>query len=291
MSRSISELRCIPRLASVLSRPMLTGGLSQVCVWHSYQHFNRKCGNYEYCSHKPFHSLCVGHQSLLHQQGISNVLLCADNYDVLSYCQRRGKTKGNVKGKKEKKKAPEKRDVDDDEDEDPLKKFRVQLQWQCDHLKEQYLTQLGLRTTPSSYESLVVTLDKSHTVPLNQLAQVIQKSPQLIQINMDASPQYVKEVKTALMKSGLNINPQQEGTSLFITTPKVTREHRENLAKNAQKLFNDTKEKMVGFQAKQLKTAKRNDDKNLDAEIRKLYQEYLKKAESMMTKKQKDLTG
>ncbi|XP_033730733.1 ribosome-recycling factor, mitochondrial-like isoform X2 [Pecten maximus] len=178
-----------------------------------------------------------------------------------------------------------------DEDFASLQKFKVQLQWQCDHLKEQYITQLGLRTNTSSYEFLDVKIDKSQTLPLNQLAQVIQKSPQLVQINMDASPQYMKEVKAALIESGLNVNPQQEGTSLFINVPKVTREHRENLAKNAEKLYKDAKQLMVQYQNKQLKVAKRNEDKEMDAEVRKLYNEHLKKAEDMMTKKQKDLLG
>ncbi|XP_069120824.1 ribosome-recycling factor, mitochondrial-like [Argopecten irradians] len=299
MSRTLFNLKCIPRLLTVWSTPARNGGFSQMCVWQGHKDLNEKCARYMFCSHKPFHSLCQGQQisNPTGHNGSHELLLPQNNY-MLSYCQRRGKAKGKVKGKKdkkEKKSHKEKQDDDVDNDEDDhaasMQKFKTQLQWQCEHLKEQYIAQLGLRTNLSSYEGLDVVLDKSQTVPLNQLAQITQKSSQLVQINMAASPQYMKEVKTALMKSGLNVNPQQEGTSLFINIPKVTKEHRENLAKNAEKLFKDAKQQMVQFQSKLLKVAKRNEDKEMDDEVRKIYNEYLKKAEDMMTKKQKDLLG
>ncbi|XP_021355462.1 ribosome-recycling factor, mitochondrial-like isoform X2 [Mizuhopecten yessoensis] len=282
MSRTLSSLFCIPRLVTFLSRPLHSGGLSQVCSWHGYRDLNRKS----------FHSMCFDRQGTAWHglAGSTGALLSPDNY-TLSYCQRRGKAKGKVKGKKDKKSKPDKQDADDDEDADPLKKYKDQLEWQYEHLKEQYISQLGLRTSLSSYENVAVTINKSQTVPLNQLAQVIQKTPQLMQINMAASPQYLKEIKTALMESALNVNPQQEGTSLFINLPKVTREHRETLASNAQRLYNDAKQQMNQFQNKQLRKAKTSQDKEMEVDIRKLYETYIKKSEEIMKRKQKELTG
>lgn len=85
-----------------------------------------------------------------------------------------------------------------------------------------------------------------------QLGQVTAKNPQLLIVNMASMPQvrcyhdnalftnvswglsvqglncitrvcvvvqYISEVKDAIMKSGMNLNPQQEGTALFVPIP------------------------------------------------------------------------
>lgn len=68
-------------------------------------------------------------------------------------------------------------------------------------------------------DSLKVSLDgKDYT--LQELAQIVRKNPKTIVLNMAVFPQAIPAVIQALQKSGMNLNPQQDGTSLFIPVPK-----------------------------------------------------------------------
>ena len=82
---------------------------------------------------------------------------------------------------------------------------------------------------------------------------------------MAATPQYLVQVKAAIASSGLNVNVQQDGTTLFVPIPRITREHRESLAKNAKTLSDKAKERLRNIQnnfARDLK--KRKDDFSQD---------------------------
>ena len=52
--------------------------------------------------------------------------------------------------------------------------------------------------------------------------------------------------------SGLNLNPQQDGTRIYVPIPKVTREHREKLSKGAKERCNETKEQLKKIQNRNL---------------------------------------
>jgi ribosome recycling factor len=57
-------------------------------------------------------------------------------------------------------------------------------------------------------------------------------------------------MKVLRENSGLNLNPQQEGTRIYVPIPKVTREHREKLAKGAKQKCNETKDLLRKVQSK-----------------------------------------
>ena len=56
-----------------------------------------------------------------------------------------------------------------------------------------------------------------------------------------------------LTSSTLNLNPQQEGTRIYVAIPKVTRETREILAKSARSKMNETKMELRDIQNKYIK--------------------------------------
>uniref|UniRef100_A0A161MHB4 Ribosome-recycling factor, mitochondrial n=1 Tax=Triatoma infestans TaxID=30076 RepID=A0A161MHB4_TRIIF len=92
--------------------------------------------------------------------------------------------------------------------------------------------------------------------PLIELGQIVRKNPKVITINMVAFPQALPATLKALSESGMNLNPQQEGTTLYVPVPKVTREHRENLSKNAKAHFIKCRDGIRDVQNKFLKTIK-----------------------------------
>lgn len=70
-----------------------------------------------------------------------------------------------------------------------------------------------------SIESLEIQFDgKEYT--LQELAEVVRKDPKTVVINMSVFPQAIPDTLKAINKSGLNLNPQQDGTTLFIPIPK-----------------------------------------------------------------------
>ena len=50
------------------------------------------------------------------------------------------------------------------------------------------------------------------------------------------SPQYIQKVADAIHKASLGLNPQVEKTTISLIIPKLTGEHRENLAKSAGRI-------------------------------------------------------
>ncbi|CAF1584721.1 unnamed protein product, partial [Didymodactylos carnosus] len=117
--------------------------------------------------------------------------------------------------------------------------LKIQFDKLVQELYEQYKKQITLRTSSLAFEELQITLDgKQHL--LKELTQIIQKSPQLFMVDLTRYAQYIPKIIESIHHSGLNINPQQDGTTIYLPVPKVTRQHREELAKNAKKLSDQT---------------------------------------------------
>ncbi|GAB1609046.1 ribosome-recycling factor, mitochondrial-like [Argonauta hians] len=166
-----------------------------------------------------------------------------------------------------------------------------------EQLKLDYLNQISLRVSTRVFDSVAVKIDNKE-FPLNQIAQIVQKNPSLIIINLRESGQYLPAVKNAIIKSGVAPNPQVEGTSIFIPIPKVSKEHREKLCKSAKVFCEKSKQKLREISNKYSKKLRNNRDnhsqdivKNIQDMVLHVMQEKMSEAEDMMTRKQKDLMG
>lgn len=164
-------------------------------------------------------------------------------------------------------------------------------------LHELYSKQIQLRTSSLAFEELSVVLppnNKAHK--LKELTQIIQKTPQMFMIDMTRHAQYIPNVLDAIQKSGLNVNPQQDGTTVYLPTPKVTREHREELAKNAKKLADQITVKMREAYSKAHKNIKKQEKNlskdlvmDLDANLKQRLDGYIAQVEKIRSEKQKEL--
>lgn len=137
-------------------------------------------------------------------------------------------------------------------DVDHLKK---DLERVLERLRNDYVKNLSLRSA-GSVEGLLVEFEGERW-PLQELATIGRKNPQLLVVDVSALPQALPAILKALRESGMGLNPQQEGTTLFISLPKVTREHRELLAKNARLLFHKCKEAVRDVQNAHVRRLKR----------------------------------
>ncbi|XP_040013142.1 ribosome-recycling factor, mitochondrial [Xiphias gladius] len=110
-------------------------------------------------------------------------------------------------------------------------------------LKDDFTRNLSIRTSPGALDHIVVTTQDGK-FPLNQLGQISMKSPQLIMVNMSSFPEATTAATHALRESSMNLNPEVDGTIIKVPVPKVTREHRENLAKLAKQFSNKAKDSL-----------------------------------------------
>ncbi|KAL1518292.1 hypothetical protein ABEB36_001934 [Hypothenemus hampei] len=172
---------------------------------------------------------------------------------------------------------------------DQMKKVLTQME-------DDYVKHLSLRSTTGSIESIQVNVDGTdHT--LQELAQIVRKNPKTIVIHFNNFPQVIPDALKALAKSGLNLNPQQEGTTLYIPIPKVTKEHREQLSKNAKQLLVKCKDNVRAVQIKFTKQIKRKDKisedlaYSVEQQIIGIADGFIGQAEDIFNRKQAELLG
>ncbi|XP_076062577.1 mitochondrial ribosome recycling factor 1 isoform X4 [Oratosquilla oratoria] len=143
-------------------------------------------------------------------------------------------------------------------------------------------------------ESIMVELEGDE-YPLQEVAQVSRKSPKMLIISAVAFPQAAPSIVKAIQDSGMNLNPQQEGTTIYVPLPKITREHREGLARNAKTMFQKCKDRLRDVSNKYIKKSKNHTELSEDLvfqaqlKIRELADEHVAEAEKLMNAKQKEL--
>jgi ribosome recycling factor len=177
-----------------------------------------------------------------------------------------------------------------------VESLKNQMQKALDLLKNDFLKHLSVRTNAGSIEGLPIEFDgKTHT--LQELAQIVRKNPKMLVVNMSVFPQAIPAALKAIEKSGMNLNPQQDGTTLYIPVPKVTTEHRENLAKSAKTLFIKCRDSIRDVQVKQVKSLKKKDKlsqdtaRNFEQQVIAIADGFISEAEKILESKQKELIG
>lgn len=91
------------------------------------------------------------------------------------------------------------------------------------------------------------------TFPLKEVAAISKRDPKRIVIDCSTFPQATVSIMQTLRSSSLNLNPQQDGTRIYVAIPKVTREHRETLVKSARTKMNQTKDELRRVQNNYIK--------------------------------------
>lgn len=93
----------------------------------------------------------------------------------------------------------------------------------------------------------------------------------------------------------MSLNPQQDGTTVFIPVPKITKEHRENLAKNAKTLFIKCRDGLKDVQNSHIKKVKANKEISSDLnfqvqkQITAITDKYVAEADKLLQVKQSEL--
>lgn len=178
----------------------------------------------------------------------------------------------------------------------PIEKLKSRCHNAIEKMKEDFAKNLSLRSTTGAIDTLQIKYD-GKDYELQELAQIVRKNPKTLVINFSSFPQVIPDVLKAIHSSGLNLNPQQDGTTLYVPVPKVTKEHREALAKNAKSLFIQCRDAVKDIQNEYIKKNKKltgvSEDLvfNVNKQITALCDEYLNEAKSIYEAKHNELLG
>ncbi|XP_003490481.1 ribosome-recycling factor, mitochondrial isoform X1 [Bombus impatiens] len=176
-----------------------------------------------------------------------------------------------------------------------VERMMSQFNGAIEKYKDEMVKNLAVRTRVGAVEELTITFeDEEHN--LEELVDISRK-PNMILLNASAFPQIIPNILEALSKSNMNLNPQQDGTTIYVPLPKVTKEHRESLAKTAKQYFVKCKNIISDIRNEHIKNLKKKEglpkDLTFKAEsyISALQKQYVDKAEELLKAKQKELLG
>lgn len=219
---------------------------------------------------------------------------------VVSHAATASRCYSKDKNRKRDSKRPAKVTVNEDllRTHTDYEKMNAQMEKALDDLNRSYIKNLSLRSTTGAIEQLAVNVDGTEH-ELQELGQIVRKNPKTIVVNMIAFPQTIPAVLAAMGKSGMNLNPQQDGTTIFIPVPKVTKEHREMLSKNAKTLFLKCRDTIRAVQQDHIKRLKRpqtppisSDDVHaMQGQITAIADKFIAQGEKTLEVKQQELSS
>lgn len=223
---------------------------------------------------------------------------CAIFSNNITFTGIRNYAKSKDKGKSKKEKGSGKVPINPMEISEliPLDKLKQRCLAAIEEMKEDFSKNLSLRSTTGSIESLPIKFEGKE-YELQELAQIVRKNPKTIVINFASFPQAIPDALKCMQSSGLNLNPQQDGTTLFVPVPKVTKEHREALAKNAKVLFIECRDTVKKIQNEYIKKVKKQTGVSEDVifrvtkQITALGEEYIMQARKLYDAKYNELLG
>lgn len=172
-------------------------------------------------------------------------------------------------------------------------KYQTRMEKAITLFQEDCIKHLSARSTVGNIETIIVNVDgKQHQ--LQDIAQIHRK-PKMITMNMVEFPDKIKAAMKALAGSGLNLNPQQDGCSIFIPVVKVTKDHRLALVKNGKALFTKCRDEIKKVQADFIRKVEDNRNINSDDsrairnQLIGMADEYVAKAEGIFKIKENEL--
>lgn len=135
---------------------------------------------------------------------------------------------------------------------------------------------------------------------MNEIASLSKKDPKKVIIDASAFPQAATNIMTAIRDSGMNLNPQQEGLTIYVPIPKVTKEFREKLAAGAKKKLTESKDSFRKVQNKYIKKVSeselsgdvsKDDARAASDAIKSITDNFMSLSDQLCANKCKDILG
>ena len=175
--------------------------------------------------------------------------------------------------------------------------FENKMKKTCEALETQFATIRAGRANAAVLDQIQVDYYGSPT-PINQVASIATPDPRSLLIQpWDAS--ILKTIEKAILASELGINPQNDGRMIRLVFPPLTEERRKDLVKQTKKYGEEAKvairnirrDAIEKFKKQQKSSEITEDDyKNIEKDVQKLTDDFTKKIDEILSKKEKELT-
>jgi len=174
--------------------------------------------------------------------------------------------------------------------------YKVRMQKSLDHLASEFATVRAGRANAGVLDQIQVEYYGSPT-PIQQVASISSPDPRSLLIQPWDNT-VLKAIEKAILKSDLGINPTNDGKCIRLLFPQLTEERRKELAKQVKKygeeckvaIRNIRRDAMDAYKKQQKASEITEDDlKNLEKDMQKMTDEFIKKIDEMTAKKEKEL--
>lgn len=177
-----------------------------------------------------------------------------------------------------------------------LKEIEAKMEKSINSLMNEFATVRAGRANPAVLDSIKVEYYGTPT-PITQLASVSVPEAHMIVIqpwDMNA----LKDIEKAINMSDLGINPNNDGKMIRLNFPPLTEERRKELVKDIKKMAeagkvairNIRRDGMDAFKAMKKNNEITEDDvKTAEKDVQDLTDKYVKKADTLLEAKEKEL--
>jgi len=173
--------------------------------------------------------------------------------------------------------------------------YEEKMKKTCDTLLSEYAGIRAGRANPHILDRITVDYYGSMT-PIQQVANVSVPEPRIINIQ-PWEPKMAAAITKALQASDIGINPVNDGGSVRLVFPELTEERRKELVKDVHKKAENAKVAVRNIRRdgmerfKKLKGSEVSEDaiKDLEDELQKLTDKYIKKVDEEAEAKSKEV--
>ena len=176
-----------------------------------------------------------------------------------------------------------------------IEKYESKMTKTLESLEKELSTVRAGRANPNVLNRIMVDYYGTPT-PIQQVANVSVPEPRMIQIQ-PWEKSMLKVIEKAIMVSDLGINPTNDGTAVRLIFPELTEERRKELVKDVKKKGEAAKVAIRNIRRdgndafKKLKGSDVSEDeiKNLEDELQKMTDKYVKEIDSAVEVKSKEV--
>lgn len=174
--------------------------------------------------------------------------------------------------------------------------YEIRMKKTSEFLSAQFASVRAGRSNPAVLDQITVEYYGTPS-PINQIATISAPDPRSLVIQpWDTAS--LKLIEKAILTSDLGINPTNDGRVIRLIFPQLTEERRKELAKKVRKYGEDAKvavrnirrDAVETFKKQQKKSEITEDDlKEMEKDVQKLTDDYIKEVEALTVKKEKEL--
>lgn len=176
-----------------------------------------------------------------------------------------------------------------------IKEYDNRMQKTIEHLGAEFATIRAGRANPHVLDKIRVDYYGTPT-PVQQVGNITVPEPRIIQIQ-PWEKSLLKEIEKAIQMSDIGINPTNDGQVIRLIFPELTEERRKELVKDVKKkgeadkvaIRNIRRDGNDAFKKLSKSDVSEDEIKQLEEELQKLTDKYVKTVDEMVEEKSKDI--